>query len=147
MSHNLGSSPWAGVLRTQEILSSASPYVYKLQRFLFKTMTLADLTPQRIEKQGVIVELILISARQANTGLVNVWNETLTAGKGIPLNASDNFSVAVDNQLWNVSQAFSQILNKQNTQARYGLDAGDWFVVANAANQTVDILFGYGPET
>lgn len=130
--------------QNSDMRDAVTPYLSKYNQFNWISIPLASTVPQAL--QNFEAEFLLIQARSTNAGVIHVWNSTLTIAEGIPLSASDVVVMSEDNEAWNTAEALAQVMGRKNPLPRRAIRSGDIFIVASAATQIADVLFGFGPQ-
>lgn len=131
--------------QSPELIDKVSPYLSKFNQLNWISIPLGSIVPQPLPGPPE-AEFILIVARSGNAGTINVWNQSLGAGIGVPLAAGDSMILSEDNETWNTAEALAQILGRNNPVPRRAIRVADIYIIASVATQTADVCFGYGPQ-
>lgn len=135
------------VIRSNPHMQAAiTPYVSMFQRFQFTSIPLGDTVQHPLVSIQLPIELIVVVARAANLGTINIWSESINAGMGWTLNATDVFVMTIDNMAWDVADAMCHNMCIENKLPRRALDTTQLFIQASAATQIADIALGFGPQ-
>lgn len=135
------------LLTQQPTTPDASPFFYKGQRFNVDFLVVGT-GPVKISNEQLYVESLLIVAQGSNTADVTLWrNDNIAANAvGEILGPGDDTFIGVDNRTWDFARALSVIMGQQNPLPKQAIDASLWSVVSGAADQHVQVLFGFGDE-
>lgn len=132
--------------------AALSPYLTRYQRFIFTSVILIDTSVHPLTLSSYACEMLLVVSRLSNTLPIQIWNESVGANIGIPLQPGDVFEQRVDNMIWDFTEALITVFGQPgqtNPLPRRTIDTATWKVLnatATTPAQVLDIALGIGPS-